>query len=275
MGYLRALAVVLAMAAALPIVLAYATPPANDNFADAIVISSLPYNVNAQSVSDSTFETVGGEPQPCYPVASTVWYSFTPNQAGVVNINTAGSTYDTVAAVYTGTSLNGLTQVACNDDTGPLLTSAVQFSATSGETYWIQIGSVDVPPADLTLNIVWATTPENDNFADAITVSPIPYTDTKSTIVATTETGEPPDCAGHAVRRTVWYNFTPSSFGMVTIDTLGSDFDRKRHDLTGSIPWRPRHDLPNPGRRVQRRVGRHDHTRFPARGVHGHAYTEP
>ena len=45
-------------------------------------------------------------------VASTIWYSFTPNQSGIVKINTAGSTYDTVAAVYTGSSLNALTPVA-------------------------------------------------------------------------------------------------------------------------------------------------------------------
>src|SRR5437879_4879950 len=141
------------MVAALPIIMAYAAPPTNDNYANATVVpATLPYN-NTQSALESTFETVGGEPRPCYPVASTVWYSFTPNQAGVVKINTAGSTYDTVAAIYTGSSLNGLTPLACNDDTGGGLTSAVQFSATSGTRYSIQIGTGDSSPGNLSSSI--------------------------------------------------------------------------------------------------------------------------
>src|SRR5437870_1117370 len=215
------------MAAALPVIMAYAAPPANDNFANATIVSSLPYNPPTQSVLESTVETAGGEPMPScsVPVQSTVWYAFTPSQSGVVKINTVGSTYDTVAAIFTGNSLNFLTQVACNDDTAGLLTSAVQFPATSGTTYHIQIGSVDSVPGNLTLNMVWGTTPANDNFANAITVSPLPYTDSKSTIVATTETGEPDNCSGLSLSRTVWYNFTPSGTGTVTVDTLGSDFD--------------------------------------------------
>src|SRR5206468_10555714 len=113
-------AVVLAMVAALPVILAYAAPPANDNFANATIVSSLPYNPLTQSVLESTVETAGGEPMPScsVPVQSTVWYAFTPNQTGVVKINTVGSTYDTVAAVFTGNSLNTLPELACNDDVG-------------------------------------------------------------------------------------------------------------------------------------------------------------
>src|SRR5439155_16031152 len=215
------------MAAALPVIMAYAAPPANDNFASATVVSSLPYNPLTQSVLESTGETAGGEPMPScsVPVQSTVWYAFTPNQTGVVKINTVGSTYDTVAAVFTGNSLNALTEIACNDDTAGSLTSAVQFTANSSTTYHIQIGSVDSVPGNLSLNMVWGTTPPNDNFANAITTSSLPYTDNKSTIVATTETGEPTSCSGLTISRTAWYNFTPSGTGTVTIDTLGSDFD--------------------------------------------------
>ena len=154
-----------------------------------------------------------------------MWYSFTPNQSGVVKINTAGSTYDTVAAVYKGSALNALTPEACNDDVGLVQTSAVQFTVDSGITYHIQIGSVDATPGDLHLEMVWGTTQANDNFASATTVSPPPYTDTESTIVATTETGEPTSCSGHTISGTVWYNFTPVGNRTVTVDTLGSDFD--------------------------------------------------
>jgi len=206
LGYLRALAVILAMVAALPVIIASAAAPANDNFVGAIVVpKTLSYN-NTQSVLESTFQTVDGEPQPsCAVVAHTVWYSFTPNQSDMLKIDTAGSGYDTVLAVYTGGSLGGLTSVGCNDETGAGQTSALQFQTTSGTTYQIQIGSVDSVPANpnLALSLEWGTTPANDNFANAITASPLLYTDSQSTIVATTNTGEPPTCLGNVISRTV------------------------------------------------------------------------
>src|SRR5439155_17723462 len=147
------------MAAALPVIMAYAAPPGNDNFANATIVSSLPYNPPTQSVLESTVETASGEPMPScsVPVQSTVWYAFTPNQTGVVKINTVGSTYDTVAAVFTGNSLNTLTELACNDDVGggEPFPSAVQFAADPGTTYHIQIGSIDAPPGDLALDMDW------------------------------------------------------------------------------------------------------------------------
>ncbi len=147
LGYLRALAVILAMVAALPILIASAAPPTNDDFVNATVVPNpLPYN-NAQSVAESTFETVAGEPQPsCAVVANTVWYRFTPNQNGILKIDTAGSGYDTVLAVYTEGSLGTLIPVGCNDETGAGQQSALQFQANSGTTYQIQIGSVDSVP---------------------------------------------------------------------------------------------------------------------------------
>src|SRR2546427_11431261 len=99
------------MAAALPVILAYAAPPSNDNFASATVVSSLPFSPPTQSVLESTVETAGGEPMPScsVPVQSTVWYAFTPSQSGVVQINTVGPPDDTVAAIFTRSSLNFLT----------------------------------------------------------------------------------------------------------------------------------------------------------------------
>src|SRR3990170_5987199 len=165
--------------------------------------------------------------------AGSVWYSFTPNQNGVVKIKTVGSTYDTAVAAYTGAAVNALTLIDCNDDTGTALTSGLQFSVDSGTTYRIQIGSLDVA-GDLTFDMVFGTTPANDNFASALNASPLPYTNNQSTIVATTEASEPPDCLGVGTGRTVWYNFTAPLNGTVTVTTAGSDFDTVVAVYTGS-----------------------------------------
>jgi hypothetical protein len=58
------------------------------------------------------------------------------------DFRTAGSSFDTFLAVYTGTTLAGLTEVASNDNDGALSTSRVVFPATAGTVYRIQITGV-------------------------------------------------------------------------------------------------------------------------------------
>lgn len=67
-----------------------------------------------------------------------------------------------------------------------------------------------------------AAAPSNDNFASATTVSPFPFTDSVDVTQATLEAGEPTPCAPSS--HTVWYSFTPSSDGAVTVDPFGSTF---------------------------------------------------
>src|SRR5215217_2817052 len=74
--------------------------------------------------------------------------------------------------------------------------------------------------------------PTNDNFANATVVPGIPYSSgTISTPTATIETGEkavPNACDGRLLAKglhTVWYRFTPSVTGLVSFDSVGSDYD--------------------------------------------------
>lgn len=72
-----------------------------------------------------------------------------------------------------------------------------------------------------------AAPPGNDAFANAVDVmEPLPFSDSVSNTEATREAGEPrlEDSCG-VVRRTVWYSYTPSSDAVVSVNTLGSDFD--------------------------------------------------
>ncbi|TMB93419.1 MAG: peptidase S8, partial [Chloroflexi bacterium] len=157
---LKSLIVVAATVLALRAVTAEAAAPSNDNFATPTSVPAvLPY-ANTQSAVEATLEA--GEPKPCGIFAATVWYSFAPTSSGTVQVSTAGSSYDTVLAVYTGNSFASLNMIDCNDDTGSSLQSAVQFSAVAGTTYRIQAGSVDAVAGDLSFSAAWGTPPAND-----------------------------------------------------------------------------------------------------------------
>jgi hypothetical protein len=80
------------------------------------------------------------------PVGHTVWYRVV-GTGGAVTVDTAGSDYDTVAAVYTSDGTGSYTPVpgACVDDValdpvGRSLQSAVTWDTVAGTSYYVQIG---------------------------------------------------------------------------------------------------------------------------------------
>jgi hypothetical protein len=80
------------------------------------------------------------------PVGHTVWYQIV-GTGEPVTIDTAGSDYDTVIAVYTADGSGGFDPVpdACVDDVpidpiGRTLQAAVTFDTVAGTTYYVQIG---------------------------------------------------------------------------------------------------------------------------------------
>ncbi len=71
-----------------------------------------------------------------------VWFTYTAPASGDVYISTCGSSYDTAMGVYTG-GCGALSQIACNDDSGPncaSLQASVHLVATGGTTYYILAG---------------------------------------------------------------------------------------------------------------------------------------
>ncbi len=71
---------------------------------------------------------------------ATVWYKYThTGPTSAIALDTLGSDYDTFIAVWTGTRTD-LSPVACNDDTGGTLQSAIAFQVHDEVTYYIEIG---------------------------------------------------------------------------------------------------------------------------------------
>ena len=206
---------------------AYAQP-ANDDFANTVLISSLPFTTT-QTTTGATVEA--GEPLPCGAKGSTVWFSFTPAADAQIIVDTVGSPYDTVLAAYTGSAVNALTTVACNDDFLGLQ-SQIIFSATAGVTYHIQAGGYIGLTGSLTLNVDSVLPPVNDDFSNAVLIPGLPFTTTQSTIGATVEAGEPLPCGLKG--STVWFSVTPPADSQIIVDTAGSLYDTVVAAYTGS-----------------------------------------
>ena len=127
--------------------------PANDDFDDAVVITTL----FTDHLNTSEATTAADDPIPSCAEGGqgpTVWYAFTPSHSKRIEVNTFGSDYDTDLVIYTGTR-GDLTEIACNDDAGNSVQSKVVFDAVAGETYFIMVGAFDSGPGgNLVFNLV-------------------------------------------------------------------------------------------------------------------------
>jgi photosystem II stability/assembly factor-like uncharacterized protein len=134
--------------------------PPNDNFANAINITTLTLN-DVQDSSGAITESAdptppcaqqftpaqgntGGHPNGAY---NTIWYKFTPVFSANLEVDTIGSNYDTVLSIWTG-SAGSLVNVACNDDIVQGVNIQSQLSGvplTAGTTYYIMVSSFGPP----------------------------------------------------------------------------------------------------------------------------------
>jgi hypothetical protein len=124
-----------------------AVVPDNDNFDAATVITTLPFIDNNLNTSEATTEpdepADPDDPDVCFVGGHTVWYQFTPSENMRINANTFGSFFDTGIAVFTGSAIDALTFVLCNDDAilFEFTQSNLNFDAVAGTTYYFMVGS--------------------------------------------------------------------------------------------------------------------------------------
>jgi thiol-disulfide isomerase/thioredoxin len=158
-----------------------ASPPINDDFADAIRLTG----TNVQTTGPNVAGTKeAGEPNHAgNPGGSSVWWSWTADQPGYVTVSTDESWssgpdswwLDTLLGVYVGSRVSRLTLIADNDDNpdfngfadmfGILDTrSKVSFAVMAGRTYYLAVDGYSEPgaPADqgtIQLSLAFSTEP--------------------------------------------------------------------------------------------------------------------
>ncbi len=209
-------------------------PPSNDNFANAVVLSGQHASRSLDTNGNATLET--GEPTTVAgaPAGASVWYGWTAPVTGTVTILTGTSDFDTLLAAYTGSAVNGLTEVASNDD-GVGQTSWVTLQASASTLYRIRVDGFAGDVGTINLQIDEVPAPPNDDLANAIVLSGRSAARTGDTnTAATLEPGEPDTVAGAPGGASVWYRWTAPVTGLARIDTTTSDFDTLLAAYTGS-----------------------------------------
>jgi hypothetical protein len=151
-------------------------------------------------------------------------------------VRTLGSAFDTVLAVYTGTSVGTLVAVASNDNSNStVLDSTVSFSTVKGTVYRIVVDGKSGASGviQLSASLVATLAPVNDTFDAATVLTGATFAVNGSNIGATVQTGEPKH-AGVTGGKSVWWSWTAPSSGTFTLVTTGSPFDTTLAIYTGS-----------------------------------------
>ena len=127
--------------------------PANDRFANRIVISGTNTVVTGSSVG-ATKES--GEPYHAgNSGGASVWWTWTAASVGTVTISTAGSSFDTILGVYTGSSVSALVEVASDDDEDypSIVTSKVVFDVSANQTCQIAVDGYSGASGNVRLSV--------------------------------------------------------------------------------------------------------------------------
>jgi hypothetical protein len=217
--------------------IAFAAPPANDNFANAIVLSGL-----TPAVSVFNTEATNEISEPADTGYRTVWYTYRPPVTGRLTLTASNNNnFVITSTVYLGVNFSTLRMVAGSSAYISSTTRTFTFPVAANTDYRICIGSYSDQPqfsgliqlglsldslADVSyLNVPYAATTANDAFAQRSvlsgsivgnSVSSIGYNLSATNEVAASE----PTVAGS---KTVWWTYRPSQTGRLTISTVGSD----------------------------------------------------
>jgi hypothetical protein len=224
----RGVAASLALAGALVLLVsaAQAAPPPNDAFAAALELVG-----ESGTVSGTTAEATKEPGEAVHagnPGGRSVWYRWTAPFSGSALIETCGSGFDTLLAVYAGAVASALTPVAANDDACGEQSRLIA-TVTAGTTYSIVVDGFGGVSGAFTLRWSAARPPANDNFAAAQQLTGAVGALTGTNLGASVEPGE---IQGGGA--SVWYVWTPPVAGGAFVETCGSSFDTVLAVFTGS-----------------------------------------
>src|SRR3569833_590832 len=120
--------------------------PANDNFANATTLTSSA--LWGSITNDNTGATAeAGEPAHSSLAAThSVWFKWVAPQDGEAVLDTMGSSFDSLLAVYTGNSIANLSQVAANDDLYPTRFTPGSGSQAQFNNFGMMSDDATLPP---------------------------------------------------------------------------------------------------------------------------------
>jgi hypothetical protein len=128
-------------------------PPFNDDINTPVQFDIIPFNGQQNSIN----ATIAGD-DPIMALCgrgkgdATVWYRYLAPANAHLHIDTIGSDYDTVVAVWDGVPGN-LNPVGCNDDNETSLQSELDVTLVSNTTYYIEVAQYLYEPSNPTVNL--------------------------------------------------------------------------------------------------------------------------
>jgi hypothetical protein len=173
-----------------------------------------------------------GEPDHDGDRRYTVWGAWIAPGEGQVAIDTIGSSFNTVIAVYVGDTLTALAPVARNQNVESFTVSRVVFPTKKGATYSIAVDGENANAAGYgAVNVNIAFTPAaqpaaevgTDNFSLRPTLSSGTAIGACNTRFAGIELFEPARVSER--NQTVWWRWFAPGNGTAVIDTIDSDFN--------------------------------------------------
>lgn len=190
-------------------------------------------NVDATKEVD---EPIHNQDFPADEGGKSVWWKWVAPASRNYIVSTAGSAFDTVLAIYTGSALNNLVLVGANDeDPATISTSRVSFNAVQGVTYYFAVDGfafVDEAQSGAIKLSLSQGKADNDHFANRSLLSGAHLVATANSTTATEEPAEP-DHSGNPGGKSLWWRWTAPATGSATFSTHGSDFDTVMGVYTG------------------------------------------
>ena len=185
--------------------------PNGDCSSASLVVEGIP----AFEGDNALASNVDDDEASCSPSDRDVWFEYAAGCTGFATVDTFGSGQaDTVLSVY---DTCGGTELACNDDSGGLL-SEVTFPVAMGVPYWIRLASIDLA-GDYDLNISCNSVPDNDNCASATPVSDgVPAAEGDNAGAAADDA----EASCGSSDDDVWFEYVATCTGDATVDTFGS-----------------------------------------------------
>ncbi|WKK72496.1 hypothetical protein Q0F99_05990 [Rathayibacter oskolensis] len=237
-----------------PEALAAVVPPANDDLANATVVSSLPY-YSRSPYYGATFEE--GESGECRttddditeyftPAVSSVWFSYTSTARQTLTFSGGVDGHYSIVAAYETAPVDQLVRISCAESE---FREENYLQAEAGKTYVFQVSDTyyseePVQPGEqATLRISASAPVAGTTPADAVALSALPTTVSGSTLKVDSNWYEPYEsCDGdHVLMGSIWHRFTATKTGSVLVDLRDSYFNPLGviWESDGSAPTRP------------------------------------
>lgn len=165
----------------------------------------------------------------------SVWFKWRAQADGLVKLDTDGSSFDTVMAVYHPRNLK--VALAKNDDAIGKKTSEVNFAVKKGNNYLIAIDGKNGEMGSVSIHV--NLPPANDNFVNRQVLTGTSFLTRVLTLGSSAEAGEPsrPGEAGqpeNPALKSVWYSWTAPTTGTYVIDTDSGSIDTVLAVYTGT-----------------------------------------